>query len=131
MAILNVLPHYLAQTECPENAHLVKNKCIVYGTPEHVCLEFAPTLSTLLSRNLSVRSLASLEAYLPSQNVTVPVNVNLGTAVNFTRNFVVTPTGQIFEKMSEETERLIIVIGTILSTFAVAASLYCRASSGR
>jgi hypothetical protein len=72
-----------------------------------------------------------LETLISARGLIIPEDVDLVTAVNFTKNYVVTETGQIIEKLSEGTERLMILIGAVFSIAALAFSLCSKARSGR
>jgi hypothetical protein len=128
MFVQSVLPHQFAQTSCPENAHVIKGACILRGSPEAASLEFAPELSDVLASQTAVRTLDGLLTYLVSEDIEIPELADLGTAVNFTKNFVVTDDEVIIEKMSEETERLLITGGALLSTAALLVSACRRAA---
>jgi hypothetical protein len=131
MFLFSVVQHQLVQSECPENGYVIRNHCILRGTPEEACLEFAPELSKLLAQHPTVRSIIDLETLIPTQNLSIPEGADLTMAVNFTRNYVVAEEGQIIEKLSEDTERLIIVIGSVLSIIVLVFSICSRATTGR
>jgi hypothetical protein len=126
----SVLPHQLAESDCPENAHVIKGQCILRGSPEEASVEFAAELSNVLTSQTEVRSLDALLTYLTDKDIVIPEDVDVATALNFTKNFVLSEDDLIVEKMSDETERLLVVTGALLSTVAFVASIYRRVASG-
>jgi hypothetical protein len=123
MFVRSVLPHLLASSVCPENAYVIRGECILRGSAAEASVELASKLSKVLTSQTELRSVDALLGYLGTQDIAIPAEADIEVAINFTKNFVVTDGQGIIEKMSEESERLLIVVGALLSTVVLIAAI--------